>query len=770
MKNKVYSKMDRKIDDYLGTRNLRPGPPARLINKILEGSDKTDPLVPQRINFSSFSLPLGRNIPWTELSSVKKNVYGSEPAYFLEFLNSKLLILKITNEIPLYYFGSLMAKCLGIKTPNCRIVEYKDPEFNIMMDNLERASHSDPGINNKIIHEVKNCPFVLLYEYIPALSLFELGTNRSEILLRDKNFKSRELMINLGKILGLDIFLNNNKRLPFVWLNNGDPNNIIFKVIMDLLPPGADFKNQSIIEIFLENVYVLDTYPCILDPNDKVMLRNLGDYLNSLGEFFKLMCYEFKSICIYGKDLSSFQFHSFDKLVSMFKNTTDYTLSPENLFHISMGILIMINEILDIDMESFEKLLKYVVKDAISKDWADNYKQYAKTIKMEYFTYIMDFFKKIKDDNDQIFSWIEEITFGIYQTKPSDDIPKIVKKHKKFRYDYEELKKKAKEGDVSEISDKSKKKKSKNEENLPIDEKLNKDKKLDKGAILERDGFGPVGPEYKGKKNIRDFFNFNKNDKSIFKNDVHNGVYEIAELTNDMIMDLKDRVYNEIYEKPPIPTDIKQSDDDDNNNNGDDDEKKKKLFKPTEDFNPDHAVLTTDELKNKIKKEELYGTLQTKKNYNKEEAEYLEKKIKQVDPGFEKRIKREIEEEQEKDKKLKLINNDEVGNDNNDGEFKNIKPKKRRDTKTSNKDKTDNSLSKSKESKKSKSKKETDDVIQVTGKSGKSKGTSKSKSKKQETKSSKVTKSSKRSKKSKKKTESDEEEENEDEEEEEDDE
>ena len=138
MRSGNYNAMDRKIDAYLGTRNLRPGPPARLINKILEGADNTDPTENQRINFSSFSTKIERNIPWNELSGVKMNVYGSEPAFFLEFLNSKLLILKITPELPLYYFGSLISKGLGIKTPNCRILEYKDRLFRSLHCDLQR--------------------------------------------------------------------------------------------------------------------------------------------------------------------------------------------------------------------------------------------------------------------------------------------------------------------------------------------------------------------------------------------------------------------------------------------------------------------------------------------------------------------------------------------------------------------------------------------------------------------------------------------------------
>jgi hypothetical protein len=82
MRNGNYNATDRKIDAYLGTRNLRPGPPARLINKLLEGADKTDPIEAQRINFSSFSAKIERNIPWNELSGIKISVYGSEPAFF----------------------------------------------------------------------------------------------------------------------------------------------------------------------------------------------------------------------------------------------------------------------------------------------------------------------------------------------------------------------------------------------------------------------------------------------------------------------------------------------------------------------------------------------------------------------------------------------------------------------------------------------------------------------------------------------------------------
>ena len=237
----------------------------------------------------------------------------------------------------------------------------------------------------------------------------------------------------------------------------------------------------------------------------------------------------------------------------------------------------------------------------------------------------------------------------------------------------------------------------------------------------------------------------------IFKNDVHNGVYEIADITGDMIMGMKDRTYKEIYERPPEPTDV-----DDGKGKGKkpggDDEEPQKLFKPSSnDYNPDHQVYTTEQLRNKIQKEELYDMLQKKKNYNTEEGDYLQKKIDQVDPGFEKRIAKQKEEEAEKDKKLKE-NNEEMAS------FNNIQPRGRNES--NNIVNETNSLSKSKNSKLSKS--------------GSGNGSDNPKkteeSKVKNTLESKKSSQSKKSKKSKKSSKKESEDEDEEEEEEEDDE
>lgn len=62
MRNEIYKTTYKKIDAYLGIRNLRQGPPARLINKLLNGAVKTDQTEIQLIHFLSFAVKIERNI------------------------------------------------------------------------------------------------------------------------------------------------------------------------------------------------------------------------------------------------------------------------------------------------------------------------------------------------------------------------------------------------------------------------------------------------------------------------------------------------------------------------------------------------------------------------------------------------------------------------------------------------------------------------------------------------------------------------------------
>lgn len=57
------STLDKEIDNYLGTTNLRPGPAKRLVNRIENAKKDVEQI---KINIIGNNFKLHRNIDWNE--------------------------------------------------------------------------------------------------------------------------------------------------------------------------------------------------------------------------------------------------------------------------------------------------------------------------------------------------------------------------------------------------------------------------------------------------------------------------------------------------------------------------------------------------------------------------------------------------------------------------------------------------------------------------------------------------------------------------------
>jgi hypothetical protein len=481
---------------------------------------------------------------------------------------------------------------MKIDSPDCRIIEYHDEEFFEMIINLERVSVGNNSLNNKVQYDIKERPFVLIYEYVPSLVLYEFGVPRAEKIFKKENFKSREIFISLGRILGLDILFNNYDRVPFLWNNPGNPNNLLFRVNLELLPPGSKFKDIQFLDIFIENSVAIDSKPICLDPSDKYSLKSLSEYLNTLSENLKEFFYEMKNLMIFGKNLECFEFRCFAKLVEFFKNSCGILISSTNIFHISLGMITMFQDVLNLDIQSIENLILFVQNKAIIMDWADVFKSNAKLLNLSYFKYIINYLKNLKEENEEIFNWVRDVTVDFYNVNFDEEVKKVIS----FQ---ESLVMNNKHDDLVQLSN----------QGQPVSQSLDKNK------------IQQINPE----ENI-DEFNINKNDKKKFTNDVHNGIYDIHDIDPSWVMETKKREYNnynylkkeaEIPDIKPVVKEVKKLD----------------LNKIEENLDP-HKKYTLEELKEKIQKDELKQTLNIKKNLNPEEFKFIEDKIKKVDEYF----------------------------------------------------------------------------------------------------------------------------------------
>lgn len=325
---------------------------------------------------------------------------------------------------------------------------------------------------------------------------------------------------------------------------------------------------MTFLDIYIESVVAIDTKPICLDPQDRVALKNLGEYLNRLAEVFKLFFYEMKNVMLIGKNVETFEFRSLFKIQTMFKDSCNYSLQGINLFHISLGFIVMMRDIVDIELNDIANLIDIVKNKTIKKDWGDVYKSNTKNINLDYFKYILNYLKQTKEENEDIFNWVQDMTLGLYNCEFKKNLKEIIEFEQKMKYEEPPVK--------------------------PPEEKKTTPKE-----------------EEKVKEPEPDLINFKKEDNIKIINDVHNGIADLMPLDDGMVLEKRKREFKKVeIAKVPV-TNVRP---------------KKPPVVDTTSLDP-HKKYTLEELKEKIKKDELKDTLKVKQKFNPDEAKDLEEKM-----------------------------------------------------------------------------------------------------------------------------------------------
>jgi hypothetical protein len=313
-----------------------------------------------------------------------------------------LLVLKGCIDLPLLYFGSLFCHCLEISSPFCRILEYHDPESIFMYENLARATENNFSVYSKIKYDLHDRPHILLYEYVPSLLLHEFGIERANFILGSDNISHSKIMQGIGRILALDLFFNNYDRISWLWNNEGNSNNLLFKVDIDKLKEPKNFKDIKNFDIIIDEVISIDTKPLCLNPNDPLSFKKLEIYCKGLREKLNLFFLEIEIIVLSEnypqlkeEDFESFSFDSMKVLYDFFYYSSGCKLSKYSLFKIATAFVSNLWIISNINEEDIFQLIKYIQFKSIVQDWDKIFDSYAKLLNMDYFKYMLLFLKEI---------------------------------------------------------------------------------------------------------------------------------------------------------------------------------------------------------------------------------------------------------------------------------------------------------------------------------------------------------------------------------------
>jgi len=541
--------------------------------------------------------------------------------------------------------GNILSKSFNIDTPKCRIIDYKNPEYLEIINNIRRVtSLYNQNIPKNSSHDLDDKLFILLLEYIPSLNLFDFVNGRSHLIFSEKsNYRSREIFISIGRILAMDIFLNNSDRIPFIWNKTGNLENLLFRVDPDSVLPNCDFKDSKYLDIFIQNAIAFNTKVFSLDPHDRLDLKKLGEYLIVLSEFFKEFFYEIKNLIFDGINIDSMDFKVFNKLSEVFINSTGgYLISNQNIFHLSIGLITMLDDITIVKIEDVDNAVNFVKHKAISEDWGDSYKTKAKNLSVDYFKYLINYFKQLKSENEEIYAWVGDVTQGIYSTDFSSNVFKELQYHEKNKLI------KSNKIPIPSFGNKS-----------------NPNQIENKFSSLEK--YSNQNQNYEKTVDYDDF-NYNINDKKKFRNDVHNGVYDLMNIDDKMVLQVVKRDFRSLPKQKDIEIkDLK------NNSQSYDQHLNKSPNREEDSFDGKYKKYTIDELKDKIKRDELKETLNIKRSFNPEEGKFLEERIKEVDEDFFNETGNDLNKnvKTSNDKLNKNINNNNINNKptNNDSKI-----------------------------------------------------------------------------------------------------
>lgn len=550
--------------------------------------------------------------------------------------------MQASNDAAEYLFSTLLYRSFNLPIPECRIIEYSDPEYNIMLDALTFKTHNTE-LRKLIEYDFREKPFILMYEYYPHLTFLELQQAKSKSLLSyKKSERAREIFINLGKLIAMDMITNNPTRIPLILNHIGNPHLICLKMLSSYLLPNDNYKNPNFMNIFLDDTPVVanNMKSNTLDPKDKYQLKHLSDYRNMISDVLKQMFYEFRTVAIYGVNICSFEFKSLYRIKTFFLKTMGYDINSNNLFHLAMGIILLLDDFLRVDFVNILDLIEYIQKDAIYQDFGDTFYRSSFKLNFEYFKSIRDSFVILKDEYFDIFEYCRDNTFGIYSlnmlNSKSKQIQTINNSNVKNNNNVNIVpnvgnpminvnQNKDNDPKINLLSTAELYFNNINRECDRYDELKYKPSATTKTVISNNKHADEPNKNSKIKQEPHDHFNYNSNDIFKYSNDVHNGLYDIVDIDTDfknLILEWKDlNLHDGIDTTVPV-MDIRSDEHPP--------EVKKRFAQ-----NPqllDHKVYTRDELKELITKKELKDTLNIKEELNPQEAELLKSIVIERDP------------------------------------------------------------------------------------------------------------------------------------------
>jgi len=306
---------------------------------------------------------------------------GSGGVFFCSAAKGSFVVKSTTHAAP-EYFTNLLYRKLGINVPAMRVVQWSNGEYQRMVEEMKLCCYSEVKTKTKVRRELDRA-YALLMEYIPGFSIMDIGPARLSAALNLPN--SVSLLHQIGRIVAGDLLVNNSDRIPLVWHNNGNPNNLLFS-----LNPAVVTKTQLQDPQFtlqLEAVVAIDSRCYCIPQVDSISRRNYDSYLDRINTFLANLLRDLPD-CIQ----NSSNIPALEPFLHFFRENCVLNLTFSQQFEILKGLFAGLKAVSSLQDTDLTDLLGEV-QTLVTEDWMNIWQEELAHIRLEFLQSVRDLIK-----------------------------------------------------------------------------------------------------------------------------------------------------------------------------------------------------------------------------------------------------------------------------------------------------------------------------------------------------------------------------------------
>ncbi|KAM3141004.1 hypothetical protein pb186bvf_006805 [Paramecium bursaria] len=320
----------------------------------------------KKFNYLSSSVENLDNIDLTDIQAIQRSDNGARGVIFVETLQGTF-VLKASGEVGVNIFVNKLSLELGIKTPQMSYISWFNNDIERIREQMLFASSADQVLHMKLSQQLKTA-FIIIMEYIPSVSVAKLYGDEFYTILNEKRCKQ------IGAIVAMDIFLNNNDRYPMPLWNceEGNIENLLLKINQD---------NSY------EDFYAIDSLVILKAMgNNQFQQNTLNKYQDQVRKFFIQLKLE----------IQNDQITLFDQLKQFIHLNTNNRLTSQQITYIAQGLIEQAKIIGQFNPERINQLIDSI-RIPYENDWCGTFNTNLDRIHIQFYQEIIEIFKTSTD-------------------------------------------------------------------------------------------------------------------------------------------------------------------------------------------------------------------------------------------------------------------------------------------------------------------------------------------------------------------------------------